>query len=71
MIMTTKLANELMDMLACVAISATGGIITDKNGNFNQEQMAYAKAYAQTTFCELLEAWEELTGKKWEIEVEE
>ena len=70
MIMTEKLANELMDILSCVAISATGGAITDENGNFNQEQLIYAEAYAQKTFCELLEAWEELTGKEWKIEVE-
>ena len=31
--MTSKLANTLMDCLACVAISANGGVEVDKNGN--------------------------------------
>ena len=70
MIMTGKLATELMNVLSCVAISATGGAVTDENGNFNQEQLDYAEEYARNTFCELLEAWEELTGKKWKIEIE-
>ena len=38
--------------------------------NINQKQMEYAEEYAKETFCDLLEAWEELTGKKWDIEEE-
>ena len=68
MVMTEKLANELMDVLACVALSATGGVDPD---NIDEEQIEYAQEYAKNTFCELLDAWEELTGKKWDIEVEE
>lgn len=68
MVMTEKLANELMDLLACVALSATGGVDPD---NLDEEQIEYAQEYAKNTFCELLNAWEELTGKEWDIEVEE
>ena len=68
MVMTEKLANELMDVLACVALSATGGVDPD---NIDEEQVEYAQEYAKNTFCELLNAWEELTGKEWDIEVEE
>ena len=67
MIMTAKLANELMNLLACVAISATGGADPD---NINEEQMQYVEEYAKNTFCELLEAWEDLTGEEWQIEKE-
>lgn len=68
MIMTEKLANQLMDTLACVAISATGGAIQDANGHFNQEQMEFAQEYARLTFCDILESWEKQMGKKWSIE---
>lgn len=67
MVMTEKLANQLMDTLACVAISATGGAIQDADGNFNQEQMEFAQAYARQTFCDILETWEEQMGKEWDI----
>lgn len=63
--MTKVLADQLMETLMCVAISATGGV--DLN-NIDEKQMEYCEEYAKTTFCELLEAWEELTGKKWKIE---
>lgn len=66
--MTKKLADELMDVLMCVALSATGGV--DPN-NLNQDQLDYAEDYAKNTFCELLEEWENLTGVEWEIEAEE
>ena len=68
MVMTEKLANQLMDTLACVAISATGGAIQDADGNFNQEQMEFAQVYARQTFCDILETWEEQMGKEWNIE---
>ena len=67
MVMTEKLANKLMDTLACVAISATGGIVKDANGNFNQEQIDFAQEYAKQAFCNILGAWEEQTGKEWSI----
>ena len=68
MIMTGKLANQLMETLACVAISATGGAIQDANGHYNQEQMEFAQEYAKQTFCDILESWEEQMGKRWSIE---
>lgn len=68
MIMTAKLANQLMDTLACVAISATGGAIQDANGHFNQEQMEFSQKYARQAFCDILESWEEQMGKQWSIE---
>lgn len=71
MVMTEKLAEELMNVLACVAISATGGAIENEDGSFDEQQMEYAERYAKETFCDLLEAWEELTGKKWDIKVED
>ena len=67
MIMTEKLANQLMDCLACVAISATGGIIQNENGDFNQEQMDFVEKYAKETFYNILEAWEESMEKEWDI----
>jgi hypothetical protein len=71
MTMTKKLADQLMDTLACVAISAMGGVIQHEDGTFDHAQMAYAQMYARNTFCELLEAWEEMTGKGWNIIMEE
>ena len=68
MVMTEKLANQLMNDLACVAISATGGAIQDANSHFNQEQMEFAQEYARQTFCDILGAWEEQMGKEWNIE---
>ena len=67
MIMTEKLANQLIDDLVLVALSATGGVIQDSNGNFNQEQIDFACEYARQAFSEILEAWEEKTGKEWGI----
>ena len=67
MIMTKKLADQLMETLMCVAISATGGVDPE---HIDEKQMEYAENYAKETFCDLLEAWEELTGKEWKIEEE-
>ena len=64
MIMTKKLADQLFETLMCVAISATGSV--DPN-NIDQKQMEYCEEYAKNAFCDLLEAWEELTGKEWNI----
>lgn len=67
MVMTKALAKQLMDSLACVALSATGGV--DPN-NINQKQVEYAENYAREIFCDLLHAWEEITDEEWEIEEE-
>lgn len=67
MIMTEKLADQLMQDLMCVAISATGGAVQDSNGHFSQEQIDFAQEYAKQAFCDILEAWEKTVGKKWNI----
>lgn len=68
MVMTNKLADQLMETLVCVAISATGGIIENKDGSFDEGQVEMALAYAKETFCDILETWEALNGMKWKIE---
>ena len=60
MVMTEKLANQLMDSLACVAISANGIPETE-------EQFEKVSEYARNTFLSILCAWEELKGEEWEI----
>ena len=67
MVMKEKLANQLMACLAGVAISATGGIIQNENGDFNQKQMDFVEEYTRETFYNILEAWEESMGKEWEV----
>ena len=67
MVMKEKLANQLMSCLAGVAISATGGIIQNENGDFNQKQMDFVEEYARKTFYNILESWEESIGKEWDI----
>lgn len=71
--MTNRLANELMDCLACVAISANGGVAFDENGDpvMTEEQMQKVNDYARNTFVNILTAWEDSMGEKWEIEKEE
>lgn len=63
--MTWKCAESLMDILACVCISANGGV--PKNG-MDEQQMEAAQKYARNKFCEILNEWEDFTGEKWEIE---
>lgn len=62
--MTNKLANELMDNLACVAISALGIPQTEEEFNNITE-------YARSIFTNILTTWEESLGEKWEIEEDE
>lgn len=71
--MTNKLANTLMDSLACVAISANGGARVDEDGNIivTNEDLQKVSKYAQKTFLEILTPWEELMGEEWEIEEDE
>ena len=69
MIMTKKMADMIMDSLACIAIAASGGVIVDKFGEFDEKQIEWASDYARVTFCRLLEEWEEVNEKKWIIEV--
>ena len=65
MIMTEKLANSLMDNLACLALSATG---TDP---FDERAMALAEDYAKKTFMFICSEWEDLTGEEWQVSVGE
>ena len=67
--MTNELANSLMEDLACVAISAMGGIIMNEDGSFDSEQMEMVEEYAKKAFCEILGAWEKFNKTKWKIEV--
>lgn len=71
--MTNKLAKTLMDSLACVAISANGGVKTDEDGNIivTDEDLQTVAEYARKTFHEILTPWEELMGEEWEIEANE
>jgi len=62
--MTNKLATQLMDSLACVAISANGIPKTEKDFKKVTE-------YTRKTFINLLESWEKEKGETWEIEGEE
>lgn len=67
--MTEILANQLMDNLACLWISANNALIQDRNGEptltvSDTEEM---KSWAKDTFLMLTEYWEEETGKEWEV----
>lgn len=64
--MTEKLANDLMDTLCCVALSAVypHGIDPDK---VDQRILDGAQEYARKTFCAILEEFEHLTGNEWDI----
>lgn len=62
--MTAKLANELMNNLICVAISANGGV--SSNG-LTENQLALVQKYAKIKFQDILTEWEDLFNKQWEI----
>ena len=68
MIMTKKLADQTMETLVCIAISATGGAVMTETGGINAEQLSFANAYAKQTFIKLLSEWEEIIGTEWEIQ---
>ena len=63
--MTQKLANDLMDSLAALAISA--------NGRFpvSEEELQSCGRYAKETFLRLCEEWEQTTGGTWEVTSDE
>jgi len=67
--MTWELAEALMNDLACLLISAEGGIEMDENGNFNEGQIARANEYARGKFAELTEELEKAMGEEWQIAV--
>ncbi len=64
--MTLKLANQLMDSLVCLAISANGG--ADYDHLPTDEQMALVTKYASNKLLEICAEWEVLKGEEWEIE---
>lgn len=59
--MTQQLANDLMDCLCALAISANGRIPE------TQEEMTMCQEYAQGTFLSLCEDWEETMGEAWKV----
>ena len=67
--MTQKLADSLMDCLACLAISALGGVHIDENGEpfVPDALMDAAQNYARDTFISLTDALAENAGEEWEI----
>lgn len=61
MYMTKKLADALLDALACLAISAIGG------DPFDKRTIAIAEKYSRDTFCELCDDMEKDLGKTWVV----
>ena len=61
MYMTKKLADALLDALACLAISAIGG------DPFDERTIAIAEKYSRDTFCELCNDMEKDLGKTWVV----
>ena len=63
--MTQKLADDLMDSLAALAISANGRLPV------SEEELQSCGRYAKETFLHLCEEWEQTTGGTWEITPDE
>ena len=63
--MTQKLANDLMDSLAALAISANGRLPV------SEEELQSCGRYARETFLRLGEEWEQTMGGTWEITPDE
>ena len=63
--MTQKLANDLMDSLAALAISANGRLPV------SEEELQSCGRYAKENFLRLCEEWEQTTGGTWEITSDE
>ena len=63
--MTQKLANDLMDSLAALAISANGRLPV------SEEELQSCERYARVTFLRLCEEWEHTIGGTWEITSDE
>ena len=59
--MTEKLANDLMDNLAALAISANDRIPE------TEEELQSCERYAKETFTRLCEEWEQTMGGTWEV----
>lgn len=63
--MTQKLANDLMDSLAALNISANGRLPV------SEEELQSCERYARETFLHLSEEWEQTMGGTWEITPDE
>ena len=63
--MTQKLANDLMDSLAALAISANGRLPV------TEEELQSCERYARETFLRLGEEWEDTIGGTWEVTLDE
>ena len=63
--MTQKLANDLMDNLAALDISANGRLPE------TEEELQSCERYAKATFLRLCEEWEQTMGGTWEITPDE
>ncbi len=59
--MTQKLANDLMDNLVALAISANGHLPE------TEEELQSCERYAKRTFTHLCEEWEQTMGGTWEV----
>ena len=59
--MTQKLANDLMDNLAALNISANGRLPE------TEEELQSCERYAKETFTRLCEEWEQTMGGTWEV----
>lgn len=59
--MTEKLANDLMDNLAALAISANGRLPE------TEEELQSCERYAKETFTRLCEEWEQTMEGTWEV----
>ena len=59
--MTEKLANDLMDNLAALDISANGRLPE------TEEELQSCERYAKATFLRLCEEWEQTMGGTWEV----
>ena len=63
--MTQKLANDLMDSLAALVVSANGRLPE------TEEEIKSCERYARETFLRLSEEWEQIVGGTWEISPDE
>lgn len=59
--MTQKLANELMDCLCALAISANGRMPE------TDEEFEQCEQYAKGTFMTICDQWEQVAGETWEV----
>lgn len=63
--MTQKLANDLMDSLAALDISANGRLPV------SEEEIESCERYARETFLRLSKEWERIIGGTWEVTLDE